>query len=343
MLKTYTMERSAEWDKTVRSFADYDVYYLSGYVKAFQLHGDGEPLLFYYEDEAVRGINVVMKRDIAKDPHFVGKLPGNTYFDFSTPYGYGGWLLEGNGSIDALHKVYREWCVRNHVVAEFVRFSLFSNSRDRYYGTLIRRMNNIVRDLDRPMADMLFDFEHKVRKNNKHAEAAGLSVAVDETGDRLKEFLEIYYGTMNRNHASDAYYFKEEFFRTINEIKGHFVYFHVIKENKVISTELVLIGSDTMYSFLGGTDSEYFADRPNDYLKYAVIKWGLEKGCKRFVLGGGYGSDDGIFQYKKSFAPQGIVPFYTGQTVFDEKAYSELTEMRNLTETIDYFPAYRGQ
>lgn len=37
--------------------------WLSGYVKAFQIHGDGEPLLFHYEDERTRGMNVVMKRD----------------------------------------------------------------------------------------------------------------------------------------------------------------------------------------------------------------------------------------------------------------------------------------
>lgn len=46
----------------------------------------------------MRGINVVMKRDIAADPHFAGSLPADTYFDFATPYGYGGWLLEGRAT-----------------------------------------------------------------------------------------------------------------------------------------------------------------------------------------------------------------------------------------------------
>jgi Pyruvate/2-oxoacid:ferredoxin oxidoreductase gamma subunit len=49
------------------------VYYLSGYSKAFQLHGDGEPTLFYYEDSNIKAVNVVMigvmaqRTDIDKD------------------------------------------------------------------------------------------------------------------------------------------------------------------------------------------------------------------------------------------------------------------------------------
>ena len=39
----------AKWDDIVKSFPNYDVYYLSGYVKAFQVHGDGEALLLYYQ------------------------------------------------------------------------------------------------------------------------------------------------------------------------------------------------------------------------------------------------------------------------------------------------------
>ena len=81
MLTIYTVEQSNEWDAAVRSFKNYDVYWLSGYVRAFQIHGDGEPLLFFYEKEQTRGINVVMKRDIADIPHISDKIPSDTYFD----------------------------------------------------------------------------------------------------------------------------------------------------------------------------------------------------------------------------------------------------------------------
>ncbi|MFK4998691.1 GNAT family N-acetyltransferase [Bacillus sp. N9] len=82
-------------------------------------------------------------------------------------------------------------------------------------------------------------------------------------------------------------------------MKGNFVYIHVLNEDKVVSTELVLYGSENCYSFLGGTDRNYFKLQPNTLLKYEVIKWAKEKGLKRFILGGGYGKDDGIYKYKK--------------------------------------------
>ena len=55
MITVYTLEQSEQWDSLVQSFKEYDVYWLSGYVKAFKYHGDGEPLLFHYASEDTCG------------------------------------------------------------------------------------------------------------------------------------------------------------------------------------------------------------------------------------------------------------------------------------------------
>lgn len=90
MIQIFNMSQAKEWDELVSSFANYDVYYLSGYVKAFQIHGDGEPQLFYYNENGIRGIYVYMKRNTT--------IEG--VYDSITPYGYGGFLLEGDDSED---------------------------------------------------------------------------------------------------------------------------------------------------------------------------------------------------------------------------------------------------
>ena len=331
-----------KWDETVKSFSKYDVHYLNDYVCAFRDHGDGTPLLFYYEAQQLRAIYVVMKRDIAADERFKGKIPEHTYFDLVTPYGYGGWIIEGNGDPAPMYNSYKSWCMENGVISEFVRFSLFSDSRESYYGQVIPRISNVVRELDRPMDQMLMDFEHKVRKNYKRAVSSGLELLVDTDDSHLDAFLDIYYATMDRNSADAGYYIKREFYDRINTMKGNFIYFHAVLDGKIVSTELVIMGSENMYSYLGGTREEYFAYRCNDFLKCEIIRWGLENGYKRFVLGGGYGADDGIFRYKKSFAPEGIVPFYTGQAIFDEKNYQHLTDMRGDLPEGSFFPRYRA-
>lgn len=342
-IQVYGLENEEKWNEIVRSFEEYDVYYLCGYVKAFQLHGDGEPLLFYYENDDIRGINVVMKRDIAHDPKFMGKIPEDTYFDFITPYGYGGWLIEGNGDLSHLYEEFQSYCIKNSVVSEFVRFHLFSNRTREYYGAFEPHTHNIVRELSLPLDEMLMDFEHKVRKNIKKAVREGLEVHMDETGERLDEFLRIYYDTMKRTNARDYFFFSQEFFRQLMEIPDGFVFAFVLYEGKPVSAELVLCGKENCYSYLGGTESDYFSLRPNDLLKYGVIQWAKEKGLKNFVLGGGYGADDGIFQYKKSFAPHGIYDFYIGKKIYLPVIYEKLLELRageKLNE--GYFPAYRG-
>jgi len=48
-LETITIKEKERWNEIVSSFKQHDVYYLNGYVKAFQIHGDGEPLLYYYK------------------------------------------------------------------------------------------------------------------------------------------------------------------------------------------------------------------------------------------------------------------------------------------------------
>ena len=110
-----------KWDSIVRSFKDYDVYWLSGYVKAFKIHGDGEPLLFYYDSNGTRGINVAMKRDVADDDRFYGSIEKDRFFDFSSVYGYGGWLIEGTET-NGLFDEYTEWINGNGIISEFVRF-----------------------------------------------------------------------------------------------------------------------------------------------------------------------------------------------------------------------------
>jgi predicted N-acyltransferase len=175
---------------------------------------------------------------------------------------------------------------------------------------------------------------------------------MDFTGTKLDEFLDIYTSTMQRRMASEKYFFPADFFRAItNELPGQYVYFHAIKQGRMISSELVLISVRYLYSFLGGTLSEAFASRPNDLLKHHIIQWGLETGKTAFVLGGGYGGPDGIFRYKRSFAPDGEVSFCVNKMIWNEGLYREITEMRRKYEASKgitwvprpgFFPEYRG-
>lgn len=333
-----------KWDTLVRTFKNYDVNYLSGYARAFQVNGEGEPMLVYYDDGETRAMNVVMKRDIALIPAFRGKLAPDTYFDLSTPYGYGGFWIEGNGN-RAVNDVYDNYCREMGYVSEFVRFHLYSDCQNCFNGTVETHAHNIVRDLDSSFEQIEKDFEHKVRTNIRKACSAGLEVEFDPDGKRIDDFLEIYYDTMERTGAEKEFFFSKEFFNELNQMKDQHVFIHVLYERKVISSELVLYGTENCYPFLCGTRQEYFNLRPYDYLKYESFKWAKEKGLKRAILGGGYGCNDGIYKFKKSFAPHGVCDYYIGKKIFNKKIYDELVDLRSNGKHEEsqttYFPAYR--
>ena len=341
-----TLEDKEKWNEIVTSFSSYDVFYLVEYVQAFQLHGEGEPLLFYYDDGKTKAINVIMKRDIAEMECFKNKIENNKYFDATSPYGYGGFIIEGE-DYQKVNEAYSKFCKESNIVCEFVRFHLIEHYENKYNGEALSIKHNIVRSLDLNPENMLMDFEHKVRKNIKKANRNNLQIQIDTEGKTLDSFLEIYYKTMDRNNAEKDYYFSKKFFEAINTMKNHFVYFNVLYEGKIISTELVIHSKNNCYSYLGGTLSEYFDLRPNDFLKYEIIKWAYEKGIKNFILGGGYGSeDDGIYRYKTSFAPNGVHDFYIGKNIFDNETYKMLVDLRMKEKNFDvnssFFPLYRA-
>ena len=341
------VEDGERWDQCVRSFYNYDVFYLREYVLAFMNENpkNGIPLLLYYENGNDRAMNVVFRRDVAFDEKLKGQIPSEKFYDLSSPYGYGGFL----GVItdyEALNDAYNRFCFSQRYICEFVRFELFSDYYKHYDGEVETRTHNVIRNLEMPLDEMWMDFKPKVRKNVKKANSYGLEIIIENTAERLKDFLDIYYSTMERSNAESEYYFSKSFFETLNKASGNVMYFHALYEGKVISTELVIYGAENCYSYLGGTNRDYFDLRPNDFLKYEIIKWAKTKGLKNFVLGGGYGADDGIFQYKTSLAPKGTVDFYIGRKIFDSVKYAKLVDLRAIDnpecQESGYFPRYRA-
>lgn len=273
-------------------------------------------------------------------------------FDLTSPYGYGGPFAWGSPPAEMFWWALDEWAGQQGVVSLFARLSLFPNQLLPMDGGVHTRAINVVRSLETSEEDLWMDYKQKVRKNVKTARKAGLALEVDLTGRRLSDFLDIYHHTMDRRDAAERYYFSDSFFADlIDGLQGGFVFFHALAGEDVISSELVLVSADHMYSFLGGTLADKFALRPNDFLKHEAIRWGQQRGKKDFVLGGGYEGRDGILRYKRSFAPDGDVPFRVFTRVFDPEAYRDLVSARRSWELAsgqgcekqaNFFPEYRG-
>lgn len=346
MLKIFTLSQNAEWDKTVKSFAGCDAYYLSGYAHSFAVHGDGEPLLFYYESDGLRAINVVMKRDIACDERFAAKIESGKYFDFVTPYGYGGWITEGNGDKSKLFSEYEDWCADNGIICEFVRLHpVLNNYRDAAQAyNVVRLGNTVCMDLNSPET-IWNNITSKNRNMIRKAEKNGVKIAVGNTEELYNAFRQVYNMTMDRDNADKYYYFGKDFYSAIrNGLKNNSVVFYATDaDGKIIAASIVLFCADKLAYHLSGSNPEYRNLAPTNLLLYKAALWGYEKGCKTFHLGGGVGSrEDNLFKFKRAFYKGELTEFYIGKKIFDSEKYNRLVALRESAIPTGFFPEYRG-
>lgn len=344
VFSVYTLDQAEEWDAVARSFKDYDVYWLSGYAKGFSLRGDATPLLLFYDDGTTRGMNVVMKRDVAKDARFSGKIPEGRYFDYVTPYGYGGWLVEGNDA-SKLFQTYETQSKKRGIVSEFARFHPVVQNADvcRAAYEVVPLGEVVCVDLTSPET-IWSNLSSKNRNMVRKALKNDVRIYNGRFPEIFEKFRGIYNETMDRDDASDFYYFEPEFYKSIlDDLPQNAQVFWAEKDARVVAASIMLSTNGKMNYHLSGSLREYLALAPNNLLLYRAALWGCANGCKTLYLGGGVGSEqDNLFAFKRGFFKGDLRRFQIGKKIFNQDAYDELLNLRGDVETPRFFPAYRG-
>lgn len=353
MLEIITASEKERWNDIVRSFPQYDVYYLYNYTVPFRNYGDGEPLLIYYHDVNGSAINVVMKRNISLDRRFAGLLPQDTYFDLSTPYGYGGFIYNGDVDTHALDKAYTQWCVKNGIICEFVRFhpvlqnsgSVGKSSESLYEVTHIGA--TVCMDLSSPET-IWANLTSKNRNTIRKAQKNEITVTHGKNDMMIASFVELYVSTMKKDNAADYYFFDHEFFaQTISKLGDSCEIFCAVWQGKIIAASIMMLENGKLNYHLSGSDAEYKTMAPGNLLLYEAALWGYHNGCKTFHLGGGLGGrEDSLYAFKKSFNRHASSAFLVGKKIFDNDKYGELIDIRkinsNFVQNDSFFPAYRA-
>ena len=128
MLKVINNE--SEWNDILKYFHEMDIYYLPQYTKPFSSTMNSEPLLIYFENNKMKLAYVVEKFDLSDESLFSRFIEKNKYYDISTPYGYGGPLVENYNKkdCDLFYNELTEWAKKNNIVSQFFRFHpIFKN------------------------------------------------------------------------------------------------------------------------------------------------------------------------------------------------------------------------
>lgn len=343
MIQIINITDRKRWDDIVCSFSNHDVYYLSGYVRAFEIHGDGTPQLLYYEQDGLRAIYVYMKRETA--------IEG--WFDSITPYGYGGVLFEGDTSetnLKTFWNAYVQKMKEESIVCNFVRYHpVLANA------VPMKEVSEVI-DLGKTVAFHLDSpeviWQNIVPKNRnmiRKAEKNGIEIHHAADMALFKDFVQIYNATMDKDNAEEYYYFGDEFYKSIHEdLNGHYEMFYATYEGEIIAMSIMLFANKQMHYHLSGSVLEYRNLAPSNLLLYKAALWGCYHGYKTLHLGGGVGSgEDNLYKFKVAFNRNSNYTFSIGKQIFDVVKYNILIDHRrsidtHFDENSSYFPLYRA-
>lgn len=339
----FNKEKERDTYQEIISREFHNPYFFIGYLMQHQTISK-KIIAFIFEKN--QEIMVVM-------PMILNPISGTVYYDSISPYGYSGPLYKENvtaSDIEVFWEKVDNWYSENNIVTEFIRFSLIKNHIG-YSGDSVETLMNVCGNLKENFDEQWNSFGKKVRNNYRKAQSYDLTFKLfdKENLDEgvIDDFYRIYYKTMLRNNAPKFLFFSAEFFRSI--VLAHKENFTIgisYHESQPVSTELHIHYKDSVYAFLGGTDSDFFHTRPNDFLRVEVIKWAISKKKKKYILGGGIKDNDGLYKSKKAFFPKDKdCTFYTGRKVINREIYDNLVQKAinelGISQDDSYFPLYR--
>lgn len=342
MLRLIESSRKELWDGIVRSFRDWDVYYLCGYARTLENHEKGRALLIDFSYGEERLCYSVMEKEIADFEEFRGVLPKGTWFDWETPYGYGGPLSNREQLSPEAGRVFleelTELCRQRRVVSQFIRFHpLLGNQK--ILGDLVKHetiKDTIFMDLTAEKGIFL-ELDSKNRNMVRKARKSGVTVFSDR-GEHLAEFSELYREAMDRAHAAPYYYFEKSYYERLRtELEEESIFFYAQMKGDIVAAAIFLYNDRFMHYHLAGSKSTFRKFAPTNLLLYEAACWGAERGIKQLHLGGGNRGEDSLFAFKKRFHEEGRIPFYVGKNIFIPNAYQQLLTLRQSVEA-DFDP-----
>lgn len=323
-----------------------DIYFEENYGKLYEETEKGKAEIFKYQDENGSISNQFIKREIPT------KINNEVYYDIVTPYGYGGPVIEECNNKPELLKRYEEefakYCEKNNIVSEFIRFHpIIKNALDfkEIYDVIYLR-NTLGTDLEKYEDPYSEEFSKSCRKNIRQCKNKGVTYQVNVAPKDISKFKEIYYSTMDRNNATDYYYFKDEYFNKILQyFPENIITVEAIYEGKTIAMGLYFIYNKVLHIHLSGTLSEYLHLSPAYMLRYGATMWAKENGFKLIHHGGGRSNSetDSLYLFKKNFAKNTEFDFYIGKKIWNQGIYNTLCDIKGIKEDGGFFPAYRKE
>lgn len=295
------------------------------------LHGDGDMYLIYFKHNKDRFCYVVMQNDIADTDPFQCALPKGKYYDWETPYGYGGPLADtpvSEESQDMFRKELEEYCAEQGIVSQFIRFHPLLMNYELMPGVIETRYLRDTVYIDTKSSQIILsNMDSKSRNMVRKAQRNGVTVLKRDISD-FEAFIPMYVETMEKNNAAQYYTFQKDYFASLKTMRDNAFILYAMYGNIPISGSIMYYNDRYMHYHLSGTRTEYRKYSPSNLLLYEAACIACGMGIGQFHLGGGMAPDDSLFGFKKQLNKNGRAAFVVGRTIFNRDLYRELLGIR---------------
>ena len=298
-----------------------DIYFTPEYGIACEYSDDAIWELCQYKDL----IYVYLKKPI--------ECEGKTYYDLITPYGYSGYYYEKKETYDEFIPIFRKEAKEKNYITEVLRQNPYLNinisgyniiTSKTIYGIEIDNFDNYFKNILRSSPRCKYN---KAFKNNLKFEFISIENSILQD-----KFVKLYNLNMNKLNASKYYYFNDDYFKSLENIKNNNLILIRNKDNNIIGSSIIFTYNDIIHYHLSCNDKSI--NCITDFLLITTLKiLGINK---LFILGGGLKDGDNLSKFKKKLSNKEF-QYTIYKNILNKEIYDKLCQ-----NTInDFFPSYR--
>jgi hypothetical protein len=229
-------------------------------------------------------------------------------YELISPYGYSGLFYNNENTLYEFYKLFEEECKEKKYINEIIRQNPFllnkSIELSKIYNILNKKtLFSIKMDESENFFNNYFRNDINSKKRNMYNKAIKLNYYYFskklELSDinELSEFRIMYSNTMEKVNSSEYYYFNDNYFNQLANLKYTYLCW-VEYENKKVGFTIIFLDNKYVHYHLSCNDQSN-----NCIVDFLLLKI-IEEYCKNkiFILGCGVTENDNLHKFKKSLS-----------------------------------------
>ena len=255
---------------------------------------------------------------------FESEVQGEVIKDVESAYGFGGAICSCTdaGFIERGVNAFREYCLDQNFLVEFIRYNGCLKNSELYDGILSENRDTVVVDLT--LAEVTSQIQARTRSAIRKAKREGVKVSWSKDSEMVEAFIEQYYETMTRLRASSDYFFSKSVLKELIDLPFCELAIATINGQVIAAASFFIDGDYMEYHLSTNNKDGQKLNATKLVIEQAMLK-GKEHGAKYLHLGGGHStsSDDALLRFKMLFS-KNKEKYAIGHKIFDKDHYQSL-------------------